>query len=323
MVNFLECVERDVDSSKGRVGPLEWMEEIASRYRLQCLTGDWHGARLCSWAVGDIHALDIHIERGAMQRTTLSEASASPLILKLVLHGAVELRQGSQNVNLGAGSLLLLDPDIPFSEVFLQPTHMAVFWLPRERLRERGLPFRLQGLVVPEMGTPESMAMRDQVLSILRRSPLSMPDLGARMGQHLLDMMDIMIGHHRGNRSTEALVHKAKLYLIRHLGDAEIDASSIGRALGLSSNYLNRLFRREGKTMMSWLWSQRLEHAAQLLTSCAQGELRVSEIAYRCGFSDAAHFSRSFRASFGTTPSECRPRSAHVSVKRTAFLEQR
>lgn len=142
------------------------------------------------------------------------------------------------------------------------------------------------------------------------------------MGEHLLDMMDVLTETHRGCRSTEAALHAAKLYLIRHLGDAELDASSVGRALRLSSNYLNRLFRQEGTTMMRWLWSRRLEQAARHLANCELAELSVSEIAYRCGFSDAAHFSRRFRASYGITPSESRTPSMHLSVNRSDFPEQ-
>ncbi|MBP7550291.1 MAG: helix-turn-helix domain-containing protein [Gemmatimonadaceae bacterium] len=38
----------------------------------------------------------------------------------------------------------------------------------------------------------------------------------------------------------------------------------------------------------------------------AQGNLSLTEIALRVGFSDQAHFSRSFKKHFGETPSERR-----------------
>jgi len=47
----------------------------------------------------------------------------------------------------------------------------------------------------------------------------------------------------------------------------------------------------------------RLRKAAELL---ANGEGRVSDIAFECGFNDLSYFNRCFRRRFGLTPTAAR-----------------
>ncbi|WP_416442839.1 helix-turn-helix domain-containing protein [Leucobacter sp. HNU] len=58
--------------------------------------------------------------------------------------------------------------------------------------------------------------------------------------------------------------------------------------------------------MSAYIRSQRLEHCRRDLTNPALTDRPVSAIAARWGFIDAAHFSRVFRAHFGSTPREVR-----------------
>ncbi len=52
-----------------------------------------------------------------------------------------------------------------------------------------------------------------------------------------------------------------------------------------------------------YLKQRKLEKAAQLLQGT---ELRVSDVAFDCGFVDVAHFSKSFQKAFGSSPSDYR-----------------
>lgn len=69
---------------------------------------------------------------------------------------------------------------------------------------------------------------------------------------------------------------------------------------GMSSRQLERLFSRYlGRSPKRYYMDVRLERARNLLT---QTDLSVIEVALACGFTSAAHFSKCYRASFGTTP---------------------
>lgn len=76
----------------------------------------------------------------------------------------------------------------------------------------------------------------------------------------------------------------------------------LAAAAYLSPSQFSREFRRAtGRTPHRYLKELRLEKARKQLLS---GELSVTEIALRCGFSSSAHFSASFREHFGCAPSQ-------------------
>lgn len=52
----------------------------------------------------------------------------------------------------------------------------------------------------------------------------------------------------------------------------------------------------------------RLNIAKQLLL---ESDFSITEIAYRCGFSDASYFSKVFRSSVGVSPLEYRKNGTH------------
>jgi AraC-like DNA-binding protein len=59
---------------------------------------------------------------------------------------------------------------------------------------------------------------------------------------------------------------------------------------GVNGNYLISLFKRHvGESPIRYLWSRRVEAGIQLLQAT---RLPIEEIAFRCGFQTAAHFSR-------------------------------
>ena len=54
----------------------------------------------------------------------------------------------------------------------------------------------------------------------------------------------------------------------------------------------------------------RLDRAHAMLTEAGQGDKRISEIAYACGFGDLSHFNKCFRQRFAMSPSEARVSAA-------------
>ena len=80
--------------------------------------------------------------------------------------------------------------------------------------------------------------------------------------------------------------------------------AAFARLCGRSLSSFKREFRQHyGVAPGRWLIERRLECAAQLLTSTG---ISVTEIVFECGFEQASHFSRAFKARFGQTPSEYR-----------------
>lgn len=84
----------------------------------------------------------------------------------------------------------------------------------------------------------------------------------------------------------------------------DISVKKLARYLHYHPNYLIRFFKRHmGTTPMHYVNRMRMEKAKTLLSL---GNMPVSLIAKETGFADAGHFSRSFKAHTGFSPSQFR-----------------
>ncbi|MCJ2050119.1 helix-turn-helix transcriptional regulator [Methylobacterium sp. J-070] len=102
------------------------------------------------------------------------------------------------------------------------------------------------------------------------------------------------------------IVQRAKAHGVENLGDPDRDPAQVAAAVGVSLRHLQALFRANGRNIAAWIWQRRLDKAAQRLSDPGGLNVSISEVAYRCGFVDQAHFSRRFRDRYGTSPREYR-----------------
>ena len=94
-----------------------------------------------------------------------------------------------------------------------------------------------------------------------------------------------------------------KLYAMveEHLGEEDFNVTTMALELGMSRTSLfSKLKALLGQSPQSFLLGYRLNRAMELLK---EGELNVSEVAYKVGFSTLTGFSRSFKNKFGVPPS--------------------
>ena len=72
-----------------------------------------------------------------------------------------------------------------------------------------------------------------------------------------------------------------------------IDRDSVARVTHMSPSGFSRFFKAHtGMTFQDFVADVRISHACQLL---ADGELNITDIAFRCGFSDISTFNRAFK----------------------------
>jgi AraC-like DNA-binding protein len=91
-----------------------------------------------------------------------------------------------------------------------------------------------------------------------------------------------------------------------HLSDGELHISSLARRHRLTPRYVQMLFEAEGITFTEFVRAQRLARAHRMLATPHFDHLRVSDVAFECGFGDVSYFNRAFRAHYGATPSDVR-----------------
>ena len=87
--------------------------------------------------------------------------------------------------------------------------------------------------------------------------------------------------------------------------DHELTLDELAGVASFSKYHFHRIFTAmTGETLFQFISRVRIERGAALLAT--RPKMTATEIAYACGFSGSASFSRAFRAYFSTTPTEWR-----------------
>jgi AraC-like DNA-binding protein len=94
-------------------------------------------------------------------------------------------------------------------------------------------------------------------------------------------------------------------FIDENLQDPSLSAHLVSENFGLSDRYVYRLFADRGLKLGAHVKRRRLEEAARELTL---GRPRVTDLAYKWGFTDLSTFSRAFKEKFGCSPLEYRAR---------------
>lgn len=129
--------------------------------------------------------------------------------------------------------------------------------------------------------------------------------LRATLGRALFQ--EFLYQEHRSTRDRpiHRSVLRAKDYIERNTS-IPCSLTEIATYSNVTPQHLIRIFKRDmGQTPVHYLWALRAKKGAQMLR---RSGLSVAEIAYRCGYENAAHFSRHIKEHFGTPPTELRRR---------------
>jgi len=98
--------------------------------------------------------------------------------------------------------------------------------------------------------------------------------------------------------------------------DEELTVEAVTKELGYTRQYVSGRFHRvTGRLLSHFLKEKRLAKAARLLKG---GNMRVSQIARRCGFDSENYFRQQFRERFGMSPRQFRANGRLRAMRRLA-----
>lgn len=141
----------------------------------------------------------------------------------------------------------------------------------------------------------------------------------ASMENALLELVTAALRRHHGIGNVEVTQVQAAHFqritalIIANLSQTDLTMRGIARMGGISQRYLQKLFELHDTTCSEFVRSLRLDRARDALLQESQHSASIAEIAFRCGFGNPGHFSRTFKAAFGMSPQACR-NSAQPSV---------
>ena len=225
----------------------------------------------------------------------------------IIQEGKELLSQAERETVLSAGDVVAWDSVAEARFAVLEPLRKQTLLVPRPRFQ--------QLIPRPELATARSVGASPTVelftsyLRFLTTVDLE-PSAAAAAGNAALELLGAVLGSvivPSRSALRDALRVKVKEYVERHLADADLRPPAIAEANALSVRSLYGLFEEEGDTVGAYVRRRRLARAHAELTRPGPGP-SVTDVALRWGFADTAHFSRSFRAHYGISPTEARQR---------------
>jgi AraC-like DNA-binding protein len=132
---------------------------------------------------------------------------------------------------------------------------------------------------------------------------------GASLGNILAELVGLALAGEAEaiEPSAAAALRNAYGAIERRLGDPDLSPASVAHEMQISVRTLHAIFQRSEDSFSAYVRKQRLKRCAADLQNIADRR-SISEIAWRWGFNESAHFSRVFRDTYGVSPREFRAR---------------
>ncbi|CAM3607297.1 helix-turn-helix domain-containing protein [Vibrio aquimaris] len=126
---------------------------------------------------------------------------------------------------------------------------------------------------------------------------------------HILDLLERPV---ETLSKSHALFEAVREHLEQHYHEP-LTRESVAQHFYVSPNYLSQLFQKEGQLKFNeYLNHVRLERAKYLLI---EYDMKVKEVAHRCGFKDSNYFCRVFKNQTARSPSEYRAQYLSSNIR--------
>jgi AraC family transcriptional activator of tynA and feaB len=264
--------------------------------------------RIAHQALGPVDLLQCVCEPcgGRRGRAELSRAGAAYYGLLYLLRGSERLTQAGHEVELRPGYFTLWDSTRPMG--FAMPGGLAkITLLVPQPLLDAVLPGARDLTGLPIDGRQGRGALFATHLRALARESREGGDCPAPVLRATFELLAAALEPAQAEEASAyhlALRARIRGFILENLADPGLEPERIAESIGISARQLYRVFGEGGMTVERWIWQQRLLRCRRDLL-LRPGD-PISQIAFRWGFSDAAHFSRSFRARFGLPPRQFR-----------------
>ena len=255
----------------------------------------------------------VRLAAGAQTVSALRPQADDVPIVLLPGEDGVLLRTASGHQIVSTGQLLLLPRRADWSVNFQRDMRAVILSVTSDAFHGRKVskPVLDEVRVLAAGGFAEVFS-RTLESAARNLEQLSEVEWGA-LAQSLADLLPIFLRQlvapttdAGGTATKAALLHRLCQTIERRLDDPGLTPARVAQVEGISERYLQKLFEGSGSSFTNYVRERRLQRTSAELSNPAEAHHSISEIAYRNGFSDSAHFSRAFRHRFGLSPREFR-----------------
>ncbi len=271
----------------------------------------WEDLRLSS-----IRSNAITIERLSKEPAKIRQDVYLAVVL---LSGSYSLEQDGRAVALRPGDMTIYDATRPHRIVCPGSFSKLIVSIPRSKLKARvGGVERCSTLQIAGDRGVGSVASAFLRSCAEQAQALSESEFAA-LSENCIDLLVLAlaaVGRQEDGVSFGRSASRARVrnFVERNLSNPELDAAMVASGVGMSSRYINDILSDEGMPLMRHVLSLRLEKCRRELSFFAG--MPITEIAFRWGFNDMSHFSRSFKRRFGCSPRDYRRIIADQSGER-------
>jgi len=270
--------------------------------------GDAHfEGRILQADLGAVRLCRLQASRHRVTRTAGATGASYPGFLKMVVQhrGHSVFEQDGRRATLSPGTWSLYDTTRSYSVFNPESVEQHVLLLPREPLLRDG--GRTRDLLVRRLGAAGGMSRVacDTIRLALADAGRAGAPLRTELGAVILRLVRLALREQAGIESPHPpgtlLRERIRALLEHRLADPNLGPASIARALNCSKRTLHKAFEGESRSLHETIWDLRLDAARHALEGVRRRGT-ITDIAFACGFSSPAHFSRAFRARFGLPP---------------------
>jgi AraC-like DNA-binding protein len=289
-----------------------WGETVASSF----LPLDFDIARTTRfysqalWApIDSARAAEVRMCEHRVSRRPIHEANADGAAVKILwlLNGKGRFVQGNDDNALSSLDWTFYDASRPYSLHLSEDARFFSLLYTGDRAEEWSRMARQLGARGRVTTGPARIALIALRSAIREKQALTLAAQHALLGSVLSLTesalhQEVPLRANAADRDAQRLA-EARNFILQHLSDPHLGPDDIARALHMSRRSLYNLFASAGLRPRSLIQNLRLELAGTALLNRNQRGHSITCIALDHGFTDAAHFSRSFRDRFGVSPS--------------------
>ena len=272
--------------------------------------------RLVSAALGECRLSRVEASPHSVSTNRIAPHSHDVDSIKLILQveGRTAFAQNGVSLILGPRNWILYDPTRPYQLSNTSRVTQLLLQTPRAQFSSAVL----ARLTRPHLFDGQWDGLPRIVAGLMRSTINEAANLGAadltRVGATLTQLATSLLAPPDDDdgggysASLDILRTRIKAYVDANLARGSLDVEEIAHRMGCSRRYVFRAFEADDTTPERYIWNRRLERSHERLSAEAERGCSISEIAFACGFSSSAHFSRAFRARYGVTPRDMRGR---------------
>jgi AraC-like DNA-binding protein len=270
-------------------------------------------ARLHHRRIHDLALVDAETGPCAGTRgiSRISRSSTDYIAVLILCEGEERVSQGGELAVLCGGDVVVCDTQRAMSFEMPRPARKQILLAPRTAIEEiTGTAWPAQAMMLSATN-PATHLLTSHLDALIHTAEHLSPAAAMAARTATLYILAAAASPDGTQLTAEAapdlLVDAMKKWIEAHLLDPDLCPAEVAAAHAVSLRTAQRLFQHTDESLAAYIRGRRLTRARHALLSAAS----INEIAHHYGFYDAGHFTRAFKAEYGTTPAAYRANWGH------------